>query len=127
MSTTENKTPAIAAIRFCLYGDNCFARITLAELATLQRESGGDLWARGEDSGCEGSYCEVARWNYETERWEKFAFAKFHGFDHPTRPELNCDEAADFVAAEINEAGFGSKRSPIVSRMPFWKPTEAKK
>jgi hypothetical protein len=62
----------------------------------------GDLWARAEQSGCEGCYCEIARWSNKNHRWERFAFAKFFGGEHPEAPEAGSIETAALYARDIN-------------------------
>ena len=57
----------------------------------------GDLWARAEDSGCEGCYCEVARWDKENRRWSRYAFEKYFGDEHHTGWQL-----ANAAAGAIN-------------------------
>lgn len=64
-----------------------------------------DLWARAEQSGCEGCYVEVAKWNAGSQRWERFAFEKFFGGE--MWDGLNAEETAMRVAAIINRVNPG--------------------
>lgn len=98
--------------RFSLYGDAMLRGITLEELVALQTETGGALLARSEDSGSEGRYCEVARWNERTSRWERFAFYKY--LDDPL-------DDANAAANVINRAAWHYGDRPLVHIMPDWK------
>jgi len=58
------------------------------------------LWARAENSGSEGCYVEVAKWNFVSNRWERFAFEKFFGGE--MWDDLGDEQTAMRVAAIIN-------------------------
>lgn len=99
--------------RFCLYGQEAISRgVSLAELVHLQKTTNGDLLARPENSGSEGIYCEVARWNHATDRWERFAFRKYLGGAQ--------DQDARDAANEINNAAWHYGDMTVVHRMPNW-------
>lgn len=93
--------------------------VSLESLIELQRET-QQLWAHAEESGCEGCYCEVSRWNDSTRRWERFAFEKYFGGEHPDKPDANCIETAQYVATLINAHGYIVEFSPIVHSMPSY-------
>lgn len=76
---------------FTLYGETS-GRISASQLRIIS-----DCQAETADSGCEGTYCEVARWNERTQRWERFAFEKFFGND-----EMSEYEEASMYTEYIN-------------------------
>lgn len=78
----------------------------------------GSLLARAENSGSEACYVEVARWNDKTERFERFAFAKVFGGEHPGSPDATCILTAERFAAEINESG--DPWISFIHRLPSW-------
>lgn len=67
--------------------------IKVSELRDMQ-----DVRAETADSGCEGMYCEVAKWNERKKRWERFAYQKFFGND-----EMSEHEEADMYTQYINK------------------------
>lgn len=100
-------------ISFNHYGSSMALRhIPLADL--LKAAEAGDVFARSEDSGCEGVYVEVAKWNGRTNRWERFVFDKLFGGEDLTPEEqdaappgderLSAWATADRVTARINAA-----------------------
>jgi hypothetical protein len=90
--------------RFAAYGSEVIGEgHTLAQLIEFQK-SEGTLFARAENSGCEGCYCEVARWNLKTHRWERFAFLKCFGGEWVDGITSASKTAAKFAEA-INSAG----------------------
>jgi hypothetical protein len=79
--------------RFSLYGSHlrkCLKSLTWKQLIRIP-----GLFARAEDSGCEGCYVEIAKWNRHTGRYERFAFDKFFG------GELWQDASAETTAARV--------------------------
>jgi len=62
-----------ASFNFSLYGDSG-SHISFEDLL---KET--ECLVRIEDSGSEGSYIEVAKWNETDEVWQRFCFGKFLG------------------------------------------------
>ena len=60
------------------------------------------LFARAEDSGSEGCYVEIAKWNRHSRRYERFAHAKFFGGE--LWQESSAETTAARVATMINLA-----------------------
>lgn len=126
---TTTTTPAtVPTIRFSSYGDPIGATCTLQDLIDQSRRD-GMLYARAEDSGCEGCYCEVCIWNDEARRFERFAFVKLFGgeFEIATGECAGERESAEYCARLINEAStaWNNARLPIIHRMPTYEPTTA--
>ena len=90
--------------RFCAYGDVLGEGWTLAELVEYQKDS-GTLFARAENSGCEGCYCEVARWNMTAHRFERFCFLKCFGGEWSEEIDSSRQTAAKFAEAINSAAG----------------------
>ena len=86
-------------VRFTLYGDT-WRNMSYHELLALAEDT-GMLHARAEDSGCEGVYVEVARWNDKARQWQRFAFEKF--FDGDVEGETAW-QRAEWIAAKVNHA-----------------------
>jgi hypothetical protein len=63
-------------LQFTRYGENGFDKIGWDDLLAIQDEH-WSLWARVEESGSEGIYLEIARWNMTTHQWQRFAFHKW--------------------------------------------------
>jgi hypothetical protein len=88
--------------------------ITLEELLLLANMDRGSILARAEFSGSESCYCEVARWNYERSRWERYAFIKLM--------DVNIDglrkdrDKAVAIADLINS--FGGSTVSLIHNMP---------
>jgi hypothetical protein len=76
-----------------------------------------DLLARAENSGCEGTYVEVAIWSACRQRWERFAFEKFFGGEIKEFPDLRSYETAKMVADFINERQ-GTAASSFIHNLP---------
>lgn len=76
---------------FCLYGAQ-HGSIDFAALLELQRET-HELFARAENSGSEGTYAEVARWNHSARQWQRYAFLNCFGTD----TENSMEEATRYV------------------------------
>lgn len=85
--------------QFWLYGAH--KSITLTELLEQQR-SHQMLFARAEQSGCEGTYVEVAIWNENHRQWQRYAFLKCFGGEHPELPDAGSIETATRYARDIN-------------------------
>ena len=98
---------------FCLYGDQAWQRIAYDELLTVAKQT-GMLYATPENSGCEGVYVEVARWNDRARQWQRFAFDKF--FDGDVDGETAW-QTCERVAAEINAAS-GCRHVTWVHALP---------
>jgi hypothetical protein len=61
----------------------------------------GRLFARAENSGCEGCYIEVAIWNEKTLAWERFCFEKVFGGE--IREDIpRAYDTARWMADKIN-------------------------
>lgn len=85
--------------RFSLYGRE-YDAVTLDELSKDE-----DAVARVEQSGSEGFYVEVARWNEDANRWERYAFLKVF-------------EQGVASALERTINGASPSMSPIFHNMP---------
>ncbi len=94
------------------YGSAPLTVITVQEVLDLPR---GEIWARAEDSGCEGCYCEVARLT-ETGFWRRFAFVKFFNGD---LGDFNAYDCAKMVARFIN-AHHQTEAYPLIHKMTSW-------
>ena len=105
--------------------------ITLDELLVLAKD--GELVARAENSGSEGCYVEVARWNPNPEtgpaQWQRYAFEKVFGGEierlDPKKyglfpGELDADATAEVLAGMINMAGW--KHHSLIHTLPTWGP-----
>ncbi len=101
-------------IQFAKYGSGY---ITLDDILVIQNET-KMLWAHAEDSGCESCYCEVARWNERTERWERFCVVKCLDYRLPELPDASDEETAVELAKRINEPLWDDGRASIVHSMP---------
>lgn len=103
---------------FAMYGLSVPTR-SLDALLVEQWEH-GMLLARAEESGAEGCYVEVARYNTTTDTWQRYAFAKCLGGEHPDEPDAKAIRTADLFAAEINTASNmpSDWRPPLIHRMP---------
>ncbi len=90
--------------------------VSLADLLKVASE--WCLFARAEDSGSEGCYVEVARWNAKTHRWERFAFEKCFGGEDGNEPG-SAHATAARVASHINDAS-GNGDTGLIHGMPTW-------
>lgn len=103
---------------FVHYGGVQRGTISLQRLVAMSAEN-GELIARVEDSGCEGTYCEVAAWNDRTHRFERLAFYKFLGGEFKS---LTARDAAAHCAQLINEASAAwnvkNQEAPLIHNMP---------
>lgn len=106
-------------MKFNLYGADPWATIAMEGLLEMQREE-GMLWAHAEDSGSESCYCEVARWNAATRRYERFAFCKCADYRFPELPDATDEVTAEHAAQLINDLIPCNMRVPIVHRLPNW-------
>jgi hypothetical protein len=93
-------------IRFALYAEAWKPGVWLSDLEKLGSEL--DLLARVENSGSEGEYCEVARWDVVW-HWTRYAFCKFLGGEG-----LTAQEAAD----RINNACWHKGKAPLIHGLP---------
>lgn len=103
-------------------GDGRMASITLDELKAENAKT-GLLLARAENSGCEGCYVEVAKWNDETNRWERYAFEKYFGGEHPSEVDdarVSCVTTAEKFAAEINNANRAGEYNSLIHTLPTY-------
>jgi hypothetical protein len=108
-------------MNFTVYGAG-WQCISYADLLKHAREH-KDLMARAENSGCEGCYIEVARWNQTTERWERYCFEKVFGGEHSEKADARVSsfETAQKFADEINDAACCHPHNyPWVHYMPNW-------
>jgi hypothetical protein len=64
-------------MNFSIYG-GAFGTLSLGELLADGRKS-QSLLARAKDRGSEGCYCEVAKWSFDSNRWERYCFTTFLG------------------------------------------------
>lgn len=73
--------------------------VSLLELVAENRIE-GDLWARAEFSGSEGCYAEVAKWNHDSQQWERYAFEKYFADEYDSALGI-----AKLAASVINSSG----------------------
>ena len=102
--------------------------IDLQTILDVAKEKQG-FFASAEESGSEGCYVEVARWEHgadcHTGRWCRYAFLKCFGGEDMTLerqgvtiPEqLGSVATADRIAARINLAS-GSHQVPFIHKLP---------
>jgi hypothetical protein len=83
--------------RFSMYGEGRFSSILASELRNMS-----DICAEVANSGCEGTYVEVARYSESRNRWERFAFEKFLGGECGI--EEDHHEIATLFARYINNS-----------------------
>lgn len=86
---------------YCLYGSPHNV-MDVEELLELQRKD-GMLYARAEQSGSEGTYVEVAIWNSNHRQWQRYAFMKCFGGEHPTLPDAGSIQTARRFADDVNQ------------------------
>ncbi len=101
---------------FALYRDTpsilfSSKRVWLRQLCRVK-----NIMARAENSGCEGIYVEVAKWNFHSNRWERFAFHKFFGGE--LWEDLSAVQTAVRVAAIINRAAMQWDLAPSHHKQP---------
>lgn len=87
-------TSPFSRLSFCLYQSR-FSRKLFRHLNAKKLLRIPGLFARAEDSGAEGCYVEIAKWNRHSRRYERFAFEKFFG------GELWADLSAELTAARV--------------------------
>jgi hypothetical protein len=97
--------------RFSLYGE-VWNGIDYPALLEQAKETG--LLARAEDSGCEGCYVEVARWNDDARQWQRYAFLKCFGGEDGI--DGSSRETADRIAAAINAPA--GRYASLIHNMP---------
>jgi hypothetical protein len=81
-------------ILFAQYGKLGFGSLSIDDLLKL------NCIARTEDSGSEGCYCEIARWNIKEKKFQRFAFCKFLGGEIENQDAFGC---ADHVTNLLNK------------------------
>lgn len=117
-------------LRFCRYGHGF--DLPMSELIVAVKDSTVDdgLVARAENSGSEGCYIEVARWNKDAQRWQRYAFLKVFGGEDLTLEEqdeaekrdngaLGSVATAQRIAAHIN-ASFDGDEARFIHTFPNW-------
>jgi hypothetical protein len=118
--SVANKT--VANCQFCLYSRDGEERQPMRHMSLNKLMAMDDIFSLPEDSGCESSYVEVARWSHDRERWELFAFEKMMDvsiLDEEGEPiDMDDRQKAEHVSAMIN-AGRCDKVSWIGS-LPRW-------
>lgn len=121
---------------FTLYGSEASPGIPFDDLQKNSQDfpevdwEYGDLWARAEDSGSEGCYVEVARWDEDAKGWRRFAFEKiqesgFNEIDPATgkTKELSHEEAAEWLADRINRS-HGNRNVSVIHSLPSYQAKE---
>ncbi len=108
---TETKQ-LIEQLSFSQYGEEC-NHIKVSELIKIKDE----CIARVENSGSEGIYCEIARWNPKTQKYQRFAFAKFLGGEILDWDYKTC---AKNVTEYLNDAWEICEDEPIIHHMEDW-------
>ena len=103
--------------RFGVYGQAELGGLSYSELLYLQ-DVEHSLHATAENSGCEGFYCEVARWDYNEERWYRYAFIKFFDGDDPAGV-MTAQQMAQWTADKLNAAK-GNLCPKMIHNLPDW-------
>ena len=111
MKTSEIEL--INKFSFTPYGENSFASITVSELMKIK----GECIARTENSGSEGYYCEIARWNPKIRKYQRFAHHKFLGGEIPDNDGLTC---ATKVTDVLNLSWDVDDEIAIIHHMDDW-------
>lgn len=112
----------IPTVRFAHYGkQTAGSGLTLHDLIALNARD-GLLIARAEDSGNEGTYCEVCIWNALTSRFERYAFKKFLGGEFDIDGNMDDVALAEHCAKLINDGSFACNRKhpPLIHHMPSY-------
>lgn len=104
---------------FALYGE-VWNGVSFEELLE-QAKQDGMLLARAEESGCEGCYVEVARWNDGARQWQRYAFLKCFGGEDGIDDGGAC-ETAERIAASINDAAGRPRYPSLIHNMPNYTP-----
>lgn len=115
-------TTTIPNVRFAHYGPKVAGGgVTLHDLMAMMARD-GLFTARAEDSGNEGTYCEVCIWNALTERFERYAFKKFLGGEFDVNGDMNDVVLAEYCAKLINDAAWACNRKhpPLIHHMPTY-------
>lgn len=117
-------------MRFAFYGEAWKTGPTIEELLAIAKD--GALFARAEESGCEGCHVEVARWRQgddcHTGQWMRFAFNKVFGGEDvydPKNPDAmpfgaatnSARATAERIAERINQAS-GNRFVSLIHRFP---------
>lgn len=112
----------IPTVRFAHYGkETAGSGLTLHDLIAMNARD-GLLIARAEDSGSEGTYCEVCIWNALTGRFERYAFKKFLGGEFDIDGNMDDVALAEHCAKLINDGSFACNRKhpPLIHHMPSY-------
>lgn len=97
---------------FMYYG-HALDRISLNELKEVE-----GCVARTENSGSEGYYCEVVRWNDKAGKYQRFAFCKFLGGElHEIIDDL---DSANIVTDTLNKC-WSAHHEGIFHSLSNWK------
>lgn len=115
-------------LRFARYGLG--RDLLMSEMIKGVQDAGPDhgLVARAENSGCEGCYIEVARWNPSANQWQRYAFLKVFGGEdlNPEFEDENGgqDEGSEAtairIASHIN-ASFDGDEARFIHTFPDWR------
>ena len=108
---TEEQFERIKWLNFAIYGDYYFGGVKCYSICQMD-----DVFARAEESGCEGMYVEVAKWNEKNKQWQRYAFFKFLGGE--IGDDLSCEEEARIVAEMINK---GRDSESFIHNLPDYK------
>lgn len=115
-------TNTIPNVRFSHYGPKVVGDgVTLHDLMAMMARD-GLFTARAEDSGSEGTYCEVCVWNALTNRFERYAFKKFLGGEFDVNGVTDDVVLAEYCAKLINDAAWACNRKhpPLIHYMPTY-------
>lgn len=105
-------------IKFCRYTPTNSDPIGDISLTDIMDDS--DLTAEACQSGCEGTYVEVAKWCHERNRWFRYAFLKCLGGEDGT--ERDGDTIAKDLADKINR--WHGNTNGFVHSFPNWSELE---
>lgn len=86
-----------------------------------QLREDSNVQAEAAFSGCEMAYCEVAKWNETTRRWERYAFDKCEGISDDHGEDMSCADEARMYASYINGGQLGQG---FVHSMPTYNSEE---
>lgn len=108
---------------FSLYGETWKTGPTLAELEQLAKTEG--VFARAEESGSEGCYVEVCRWQpgktpEHKGHFARYAFEKCFGGECGTEG-ATAAQSAQTIAGRLNALTDHKEFWPIIHRMPDYK------
>ena len=114
-------------INLCRYGIVTLGHgegtyITYGAMQQLFEENPGEFFVRAENSGSEGCYVEVARWNWDACRWQKFAFLKCLGGELGGDSDLNGEQTAAWIVRVLSE--HVPPMMTVIFRMQSWRENE---